>query len=115
MEKIVQINGRNLDLRAEVGIREIRLGQPVEHRAATAHRVLDRFQRRAAVQAIVPRGVVGGQGCLQRPIVADPAGQLDGHVELAHHRGQQLGVGPAAEGGVEIDENLARLGAFAGA
>ena len=34
--------------RAPLGLR-----QPVEHRAAPTHGVLDRFERRAAVQAVV--------------------------------------------------------------
>ena len=41
-------------------------GQPVEHGAAPTHRVLDRFERCAAVQAVVRRGVVLGQRGLKQ-------------------------------------------------
>ncbi len=41
---------------------------------------------------------------IQRRVVPDAAGQLDLHVELADDLGEQFAVGPATEGGVEVDE-----------
>ena len=46
----------------------------------------------------------GGQGRLERLVVADAAAHLGVDVEGAHDLGLQLAVGAAAEGGVEVDE-----------
>ena len=54
--------------------------------------------------AEVDPGRAGRQRRPQRRVVADAAGQLDLHVEPAHDVGEQLGVGAAAERGVEVDE-----------
>ena len=40
----------------------------------------------------------------QRVVVADAAGQLDGHVEAAHHLGEQGAVLAATERRVEVDQ-----------
>ena len=67
------------------------------------------LQRRGAE---VDPGAAGRQRGRQRLVVADAAGQLDLHVELADHLGQQFAVGAAAERGVEVDE-VDPLGAVA--
>ena len=54
----------------------------------------------------------GGERPVERGVVADAAGQLDRDVQLADDRGEQLGVGAAAERGVEVDE-VDPLGAVA--
>src|SRR5690606_13159516 len=46
----------------------------------------------------------GSQSRGQRLVVADAAGQLDVHVELPHHRGEQLVVVATTERGVEVDQ-----------
>src|SRR5262249_55006104 len=54
--------------------------------------------------ADVDPGAAGAQRRAERRVVPDPAGQFDRDVEPAHHAGDQYGVGPAAEGGVEVDQ-----------
>src|SRR4051812_3765249 len=46
----------------------------------------------------------GGEGGLQRLVVADAPGELNGHVKLADHRAQQLGIAPPTERRVEVHE-----------
>ena len=70
---------------------------------------LGRLQRRGAQ---VDPAAAGGQRGGQRLVVADAAGELDVDVQLADDAGQQLAVGAAAEGGVEVDE-VHPLGAVA--
>src|SRR5271166_604347 len=52
----------------------------------------------------VDPGAAGGQRRGQRIVVADPAGHLDPHVELADDLGEQFAVGAAAERGVQVDQ-----------
>ena len=52
---------------------------------------------------IDPR-TAGGQCGRQRVVVADTAGELDLHVELADDLGQQLAIGAAAERRVQVDQ-----------
>ena len=40
----------------------------------------------------------------ERRVVPDAAGELDRHVELADHAGQQVVVGPTTERRVEVDQ-----------
>ena len=54
--------------------------------------------------AEVDAGGAGLQGPGQGGVVADAAGQLDLDADLADDAGEELGVGPAAEGGVEVDQ-----------
>ncbi|SLI04854.1 Uncharacterised protein [Mycobacteroides abscessus subsp. abscessus] len=54
--------------------------------------------------AQVDPGAAGGQGGLERVVVADAAGEFDLHIQFADDLRQQLTVGAAAEGGVEVDQ-----------
>ena len=64
-------------------------------------RPLGVLERRGAE---VDPAAAGGQRPLERLGVADAAAHLDLDVERADDAGQQLGVRPAPEGGVEVDE-----------
>ena len=52
----------------------------------------------------VDPGASGGQGALQRLVVADAAGDLDVEPELGGDLGDDLGIVAPPEGGVEVDQ-----------
>jgi 2-dehydropantoate 2-reductase len=60
-------------------------------------------------------GAADAQRDCQRGVVADAGGQLDGHVDLRHHPGQERGIGTAPERGIQVGRPWAELGDGAGA
>jgi hypothetical protein len=55
-------------------------------------------------RADVDPGGAGRKSCLQRLVIADTAGEFHGHLELADHGPQQVGVATTTEGGVKVDQ-----------